>query len=381
MERISVGVNGARAIVPSACDYICGSQRPTISADGRFVAFWSNATNLVPGDTNGKYDAFLYDRQTHSMTLVSKGFQGAQANDNSRRPVVSRDGSYVAFESAASNLIAPPSCGLLSACTGGDKNNADDVFAYEVGTGNVTLVSGVAGGATANGASNRPSLSGNGHRITFQSSATNLVSSDANGTVTDVYMRDLDSGQTTLVSTNGAGAQSDKASDSPSISADGRWVSFDTKATNFNPADSGGDIDVYVKDLQTGAIDQASVQSGGAQATGTNGSSTVGADSTISADGRFVAFWSDASTLVPGDTNGSSCATASVGCADVFVRDRAANTTTRMTSTSGVQGDDNSYSPALSMDGRFVAFDSKANSLDPSAAPNSGEDVFVHVNF
>ncbi|HEV7535086.1 MAG TPA: calcium-binding protein, partial [Acidimicrobiia bacterium] len=216
-------------------------------------------------------------------------------------------------------------------------------------------------------------------RITYQSTATNLVSSDANGTVTDVFMRDLDTGQTTLISTNAAGAQSDKATDSPSISADGRWVSFDTKATNFNPADAGGDIDVYVKDLQTGAIDQASVQSGGAQATGTNGSTSVGADSTISSDGRFVAFWSDASSLVPGDTNGSSCATPP--CTDVFVRDRVANTTTRVTSTNGVQGDEDSYSPALSNDGRFVAFDSKANSLDPSAAPNSGEDVFVHVNY
>jgi hypothetical protein len=156
-------------------------------------------------------------------------------------------------------------------------------------------------------------------------------------------------------------------------------VSFDSKATNFNPADAGGDTDIYVKDLQTGAIDQASVQTGGAQATGTNGSSIVGGDSTISADGRFVSFWSDASTLVPGDTNGSACK--NPPCADVFVRDRQTNTTTRMTSTNGVQADESGFSPALSMDGRFVAFDSKATTLDTSGGSASNEDIFVHVNY
>jgi Tol biopolymer transport system component len=184
-----------------------------------------------------------------------------------------------------------------------------------------------------------------------------------------------------VVSTNAAGVQSDKSSTSPSISADGRWVSFDTKATNFNTNDSGGDLDVYVKDLDTGAIDQASVRSGGGQASGTNGSTAVGADSTISADGRFVAFWSDASTLVDGDTNGDACAADKRPCSDVFVRDRVANTTTRMTSTNGVQGDEESFSPALSMDGRFVAFDSRAASLDPTGGSAGSQDIFVHVNF
>ncbi|MDQ1517760.1 MAG: hypothetical protein QOE80_3590 [Actinomycetota bacterium] len=384
MTRISTGVGGARANVPEAdstgaCSGTgpCGSQRPTISADGRFVAFWSSADNLVSGDTDQHTDAFLVDRQTGTTTLISKGFQGAQADGDSKRPTVSRDGRYVAFESAATNLIAPPACGLLS-CAGGDTNKADDVFLYEVATGNVTRVSTATDGTQGNGASDRPSLSGNGRRILFQSDASNLVAGDGNQ-VMDIFMRDLDTGQTTLVSSNAANQQSDKMSESPSISADGRWVSFDTKATNFNLADAGGDLDVYVKDLQTGAIDQASVQSGGGQATGTNGATNVGADSTISSDGRFVSFWSDASSLVPGDTNGSSCT--NPPCADVFVRDRAANTTTRITSTNGVQGDGDSFSPAISMDGRFVAIDSKATTLDPSGGGASNEDIFVHVNY
>ena len=107
----------------------------------------------------------------------------------------------------------------------------------------------------------------------------------------------------------------------------------------------------------------------------------VGADSTISADGRFVAFWSDAATLVDGDTNGDACAADKRPCSDVFVRDRVANTTTRITSTNGVQGDEESFSPALSMDGRFVAFDSRAASLDPTGGSATGQDVFVHVNY
>ncbi|HET9769351.1 MAG TPA: hypothetical protein VFS16_00580, partial [Acidimicrobiia bacterium] len=383
LERISVGPGGRRANVPgngSGCANPCGSQRPTISADGRYVAFWSSADNLVDGDTNGEPDAFLRDRQTGTTTLISKGFQGAQANGESRRPVVSRDGTFVAFESAASNLIAPASCGLLTPCTGGDKNNADDVYLYEVGTGAITLMSADAKGSAGNGASNRPSLSGNGRKVVFQSEASNLVANDANGATSDVIMRDVAAGQTTIVSTNSAGAQSDKSSTSPSISADGRWVSFDSRATTFNPADSGGDVDVYVKDLETGAIEQVSVRSGGGQASAPAGG-IVGGDSTVSADGRFVAFWSDAPNLVDGDTNGDLCDADKRPCSDVFVRDRATNTTTRMTSTNGVEGNEESYSPALSMDGKFVAFDSKATSLDPSGGSTSSQDIFVHVNF
>ena len=346
----------------------------------------------MPGDTNGHADAFLRDRQTGTTILISKGYNGAQADGDSRRPVVSRDGQYVAFESAADNLVPPGQCttsggggGLLGGlfggppkqtCTGGDTNKADDVFLYSVATGQVTPISTAPDGTLGNGASNRPSLSGNGHEIAFQSTATNLVSGVGG---TQVYMRNLDTGQITVVSSDASGTPGDKSSESPSVSADGRYVSFDSKATTFNSADAGGDVDVYRKDLQTGAVDQASVLSGGAQATGTTGSSHVGSDSTISQDGRFVSFWSDVNTLVPGDTNGSNCA--NPPCTDVFVHNMQTGTTTRITSTNGVQGDGDSYSPALSMDGRFVAIDSKASTLDPSAAANNVEDIYVHVNY
>jgi Tol biopolymer transport system component len=374
MERITNGIGGPPA-VPASCAYICGSQRPTVSGDGRFVAYWSNATNLVPGDTNNMYDAFLYDRQTKTTTLISKS-GNKLGNSHSRRPVVSRDGKWVVFESAANNLAG--SCGLF-ACS----DSTDDAFLYEVATGNVTLVSATSNGAPGNGASNRPSISANGQRIVFQSDATNLGPNDGNGAVTDIYMRDRVTGTTSIVSTGPAG-QGDKASTSPSISANGRFVSFDTKATNFASGDTGGDVDVYVKDVDGGGIDQASVRQDGGQATGTNGSSKVGADSTISGDGRFVAFWSDVSTLVDGDTNGQLCdnfTKKQIPCADVFIRDRVAGTTTRVVSAGGQQADGDAYSPALSVDGRFVAFDSDANNLDPAAQPNTRQDILVRVNF
>jgi Tol biopolymer transport system component len=373
IERISTGLSGARATHPSSCDAICGSQRPTISADGRFVAFWSNATNLVAGDTNNTYDVFLYDRQIRTMSLVSKGVDrnGAvvPANGESRRPVVSRDGGTVVFESAATNLLIP-TCGLLSGCSTPDKNSADDVYTYEVATGKVSLVSTAANGAAANGPSNRPSLSGNGGRITFASTATNLVANDTNGAVEDVFVVDVASGAMVVAST-GAGGQGDKNSGSPSMSADGAWVSFDSKANNFAAGDTGGDTDIFVKDLQGGALQQVSVQNGGGQAT-CSGCDAVGADSTISSDGRFISFWGDTTNLVPNDTNAH---------ADVYVRDRVAGTTTRVVSTNGVQGDGDTFSPALSMDGRFVAVDSKATTLDTSGGSATGQDIFVHVNF
>jgi Tol biopolymer transport system component/ribosomal protein L24E len=364
IERISVASDGTRAHIPACSGQPCGSERGTISADGRFVAYWSNADNLVPNDTNKKADAFVYDRQTHTTTRVSVGPNGAQADDESRRPVISRDGRYVAFESAATNLIGGGLLGggLLGGAT--DTNKVDDIYVYEMATGNVALVSQSSSGAIGNNGSDGPTISANGRKIAFQSDATNLVAGDTNG-VTDIYLRDLDTGQTTRVSAAADGTGADKSSRSPSISADGRWVSFDTRATNLGPVDGDGKFDIYVKDLQTGAVTRASVPSDGSNPrNGTKGSN----DSSISGDGRFVAFWSDATALDgPADTD---------GFADVYVHDNVTGATKRVSiSTAGVQGDGDSFSPAMSMDGRYAAFDSKATTLGGGA----GQDIFVHA--
>jgi Tol biopolymer transport system component len=359
--RVSVASGGAQATGGTK------SWRPTISADGRYVAFWSDATNLVSNDTNGTFDAFVHDRQTGTTTRVSVGPNGAQANGQSARPVISRDGRYVAFESDATNLIGPVGAGggLLGGLAGGDSNNATDVFVYEMASGTVSPVSVGENGAQGDQESSGPSISADGQKIAFHSNAS-LVSGDTNG-VSDVYLRDLGTGKTTRVSIAADGTGANKSSRSPSISADGRFVSFDTRATNLGPADGDGRDDVYVKDLQTGAVEQASVSSDGK---GGRGGSLGSKDSSISGDGRFVAFWSDATSLVPGDTN---------GWPDVFVHDRQTGATTRVSvSTTGAQGDDDSFSPAMSVDGRYVAFDSKANTLATGGAPDK-QDVFVHA--
>ena len=152
----------------------------------------------------------------------------------------------------------------------------------------------------------------------------------------------------------------------PSLSTDGRYVVFASAGTNLLAGDLNGHADVFVKDRASGAVERVSVSTAGAEADGRSHNPS------ISGDGRYVAFSSDATNLVPDDTNGVT---------DVFVRDRVAGTTTRIVSTSGTEGDENSFSPALSLDGRIVAFDSKASSLDSTATPNTVEDIYVHVNF
>jgi hypothetical protein len=347
------------------------SQRPTISADGRFVAFWSAASNLVSGDTNNHADAFVHDRQTGTTKRVSVSTSGTQGNDDSKRPVVSRDGRFVAFESYATNLVGSGS-GLPLPGQFNDSNNANDVFLHNLETGATLLVSATSDRRAGNGDSDRPSMSADGRLVSFQSTASNLVAND-NNAKNDVFVRDVHTDQTTRASVDAAGVQANNGSLSPSISADGRWVSFSSTATNLVTGQDGGNEDVYLKDLQTGAVTRVSNSTSGGQANGDS------ADSSISGDGRFVTYWSDAGDIVAGDTN--TCAKYTPSCADIFVFDRLTGTNRRVSvSTAGVQSDLESLSPAISVDGRFVAFDSKATNLVPDDPGTSGQDVFVHVN-
>jgi Tol biopolymer transport system component len=358
-SRVSKGLNGALANGQS--------QRPTVSADGRFVAFWSDATNLVSGDTNGAPDAFVHDRQAGTTIRVSVNSDGAQGNGATQRPVMSRDGTYVAFESAAKNLA-----GGIGAVPvgGGDTNNVRDVFVYSMATHKTTRVSVVSGGAQGNGESVRPSISADGHKIAFHSLASNLVSGDTNAK-TDIFVHDLNTGQTTRVNVAADGTQANDGALSPSISANGAFVAFDSGATNLIPGQDGGIDDVYVKDLNSGAVNRVSNATGGGQA------DRPSHDSSISGDGRFVAFWSEATNIVAGDTN--TCGTPAEPCEDIFVHDRSTGGTRRVSvSSTGVEANNESFSPAMSVDGRFVAFDSLATNLadDPTV---SGQDIFVHV--
>ncbi len=324
-----------------------------ISADGRYVAYRSSATNLVPGDTNNATDIFVYDWQTGVTERVSVGSSGAQANNYSWTPSLSEDGRYVAFSSHASNLVA------------GDTNGKQDIFVRDRQTGITEIISVSSSGVSGNNASIFPSISSDGRYVVFVSSATNLVPGDTNGYY-DVFVRDRQTGITERVSISGSGVQGNNHSNNayvpPSISGDGRYVAFFSSASNLVPDDTNGYSDVFVRDRQTGTTEIASLSGSGIQG---NNQSTY---ASISDDGRYVAFESYATNLHSPDTNSWT---------DIFVRDRQTGVTELISrSTSGVQGNTASYYPTISKDGHHVIFSSLSTNLVPGDTNNT-VDMFV----
>lgn len=340
-ERVSLGFTG----VESDAD----SFSPSISSDGRYVAFDSFATNLVPGDTNGHSDVFVHDRQTGTTALASTDSNGFQSNDDCFFPVLSLTGRYVAFESRAGNLVV------------GDTNGLFDVFVHDLQAGSTACASVDSAGVLGNNASFAPSLSSDARYVAFHSYSSNLVVNDTNSFV-DVFVHDFQTGATIRVSVSSSGAQADLSSWAPAMSSDGRYVAFGSYADNLVPGDSNGVLDVFVHDLQTGATTRVSVDSFGNQG---NQASLL---PSISSGGRYVAFESFANNLVLGDNNGSW---------DVFVHDRWSTTTTRASvSSSGLPGNLDSDDGSISADGRFVAFQSDASNL-VSGDNNGCTDIFV----
>jgi Tol biopolymer transport system component len=330
----------------------------SLSADGRFVAFQSNASNLVAGDTNDYGDVFVRDRLTGATELVSLSSSGKQANRGNCHPSVSRDGRFVAFYSDASNLVA------------GDTNGYTDIFLRDRLRGTTERISVSSSGEQGNGYSYYASVSADGRFVAFQSGASNLVAGDTND-YGDVFVRDRLTGTTELVSLSSWGDQGNSQSYWPSISPDGRFVAFDSDASDLVPDDTNGYPDIFVRDRLLATTERLSVSSSGEQA------NKWSHDSAISGGGRFVAFWSYATNLVPGDTNGE---------ADVFVRDRLCGVTERASvAWDGCESDGASPpvycwpkcpSCGISVDGRFVAFFSDATNLVPGDT-NGKEDVFV----
>jgi Tol biopolymer transport system component len=340
-----------RVSVPSGGGQANGScSGPSISADGRYVAFYSAADNLVAGDTNENSDVFVHDRRTGQTMRVSVATGGAQADSASSRPVISGDGRYVAFESDATNLVP------------GDTNGVSDIFVHDRATGETKRVSVSTGGVEGNGPSWGPALSADGRYVAFWSEADNLVPGDTNG-CGDVFVHDCVTGQTVRVSVASSGAQANALSDWPSLSADGRYVAFRSFADNLVPNDTNAQADIFVHDLRTGQTTRVSVATGGLQA---NHASWLGC---LSPDGRYVGFVSLADNLVPGDTN---------RVADVFVHDCVTGETKRVSvATNGAQANADSSAPSLSRDGRYVAFYSRASNL--AAGDTNGDwDLFIH---
>jgi Tol biopolymer transport system component len=264
-----------------------GSFQPSISAEGGYIAFVSEASNLVDGDTNETYDVFVHDRQIGVTSRVSVKTDGTQGNGGSFQPSISADGRYIAFLSEASNLVA------------GDTNGAYDVFVHDRQTGAISRVSVASDGAQGDNYSHSSStsISADGRFVAFVSGASNLVAGDTNGAY-DVFVHDRQTGATSRVSVKTNGTEGNGISYPPSISADGRFVAFVSQASNLVAGDTNETHDVFVHDRQTGITSRVSVQTNG-----TEGNS-YSDNPSISPDGRYIAFESQASNLVAGDTNG-----------------------------------------------------------------------------
>ena len=344
-ERVNVDSAGNQADDPT--DYC---RRPAISADGRYIAFVSLASNLVPDDTNDSTDIFVRDRLTHTTERVSVGSAGNQADAGGNPPAISADGRYVAFESPSSNLVP------------GDTNGYSDIFVHDRQTGATERVSVDSAGNQANGGSGwDQEISADGRYVAFSSQASNLVAADTNLKV-DVFVRDRLMGVTERVSLDSVGNQANDESSDSAISSGGRYVAFWSAATNLVPGDTNGAWDIFVHDRQTHTTERVSVDSAGNQAN--HGSS----DAAIGANGRYVAFSSGATNLVPGDTNAKE---------DVFVHDRKTGTTERVSvDSAGNQADDAASTPAITGDGRYIAFQSAASNLVPGDT-NDAWDIFV----
>jgi hypothetical protein len=379
-ERVSLG--------PGGIEGNNASNDPSISSDGRHVAFGSNATNLVAGDTNNKVDIFVRDRQTATTTRMSVTSGGVEGDDTSDNPSISTDGRYVAFESNATNLLG----------AGIDSNGWPDIFVRdrdadgdgiydEPGEVSTVRVSVYSDETESLDPSNNPSISADGRYVAFESGGELDLTAIELLNFPDVFVHDRDTDgdgiydeagavSTVRVSEDSNGNEANETSGSPSISADGRHVAFESVADNLVVGDTLGFIDIFVHDRDAdgdGIYDEAgevstarvSVDSAGAEANGDSSSAS------ISTNGRYVAFVSNATNLVGvgNDTNGST---------DIFVHDLQTGATNRVSvDSTGIQGNGHSYAPSISGDGKYVAFYSEANNLVASDN-NFSADVFVH---
>lgn len=227
-ERISMGYTGEEGNSSSG-------ERIAITPDGRYIAFSSAASNLVKNDTNGLVDVFVWDRITRTTATVSVSSTGEQANKWSAYPSISGDGRFVAFMSESSNLVE------------GDTNEVWDVFVNDRQSRSTERVSvSSAGEQTPRGYwSQYPSISGNGRYVAFLSGASNLVSGDQGGW--DVFVRDRREGQTWLASQVSTDDWTDHSVMYPAITQDGQFIAFDTESTDMAPGDTSRTRNIFIR--------------------------------------------------------------------------------------------------------------------------------------
>ncbi|MFZ5880106.1 MAG: S-layer homology domain-containing protein [Chloroflexota bacterium] len=319
-----------------------GSNFAAVSADGRYIAFISSATNLVDGDTNGVDDVFVRDRQTGLTRRASVNSLGEQGSDYSdQAPALSADGRFVAFHSTASNLVD------------GDTNDAGDIFVHDFQTGLTERVSVSSAEAEAQGSALNPSISADGNLVVFSSRAANLVDGDTNASV-DVFVRDRAAGLTTRVTVNSDGAEADRGGSDPDLSANGRYVVFSSAANNLMDADNNGYPQVFLHDRQTGQTTLVSSYEDYGPLVGWAEAPVV------STDGRYAAFeFDEKGDGLPGRR--------------IYLHDCITGAT--MSVAPGYDETDSSHSPAISADGRFLAFMSDSEHIVPDDTNGVG-DIF-----
>jgi Tol biopolymer transport system component len=338
-SRISVSSAGIQGNGQS----LTTSPGANVSADGRFVVFRSESSNLVPGDSNGRLDVFLRNRSAGTTQRVSVSSTGRQANGDSFDPSISPDGRYVVYTSSATNLVP------------GDTNAVKDVFLYDRINGTTTRISVSSAGVQGNGDSYAGQMSADDRVVSFSSAASNLVSGDTNNAY-DGFVRLLGSGKTKRVTVSSSGQQGNAESRAGSLSADGRFVVFYSRSSNLVPGDTNGYADVFVRDRVNKTTERVSVASDGTQGCEyENGSSANSEGGSISADGRYVVFDSEAACLTENDDSGDW---------DVFLHDRVTGVTTLVSATpTGEAGNLYDANSAISGDGRFIVFDSDSFNL------------------
>jgi Tol biopolymer transport system component len=339
-ERVSVAGDGAQANG--------GSDRPRVSADGRFVAFRSHASNLVPGDTNRLSDVFVRDVVLGETYRVSVATSGRQGNAPITSVAISGNGRFVAFSSRASTLDRS------------DQSRLMKIFVHDRTRGTTRVLRLVRGGA--NGDSHASSISWDGRVVAFRSYASNLVRDDTNA-VSDAFLVDRRIGRTVRLSVSSFGVQADLHSFRPMISSTGRVAVFRSFASNLVPGDTNGQIDVFVRDLRRGVTSRVSTGQNGEEA---NDRPLIAPS--ISGNGRLIVFGSLASNLVAGDTNGA---------ADIFLHDMRLHTTRRVSlALADRQANGASHHARISSNGRAVAFSSDATNL-ASGDHNRLSDIYV----
>ncbi len=347
-ETVRPSLGGAihlMRIVPDATILVdaYGVTGPAVNADCRFVQVTANN------------NVYVYDRREGGFALASRSSRGRPADSHSAGLLpgggrLSDDGRVVAFTSLARDLVP------------GERGYENDIFAHDLRSGQTIKVSRSRTDRGARMSSGGSRLSGDGRVVAFQSMADDLVREDSNGFI-DVFVHDLGTQDITRVSVSGAGIQANGPAKTPALDASGRFVAFTSEADNLVPGDRNGSWDVFLHDRLQKTTERVSLANDGGEA---NGDSDI---SWLSSDARFVAFASDASNLVRGDTNGAR---------DIFVRDRMTGRTSRVSvSSTRAQGDGESDYPVVSGDARLVAFVSRATNFVPGDT-NDVPDVFVH---